>query len=65
MAKANQNFSAYQETQPIDSNPSSPSDSGKFLHLPISFRVYSSSKALIFLPLIDLLYKKNLIFLCS
>lgn len=55
MAKANQNFSAYQETQPIDSNPSSPSDSGKFLHLPISFRVYSSSKALIFLPLIDLL----------
>ncbi|CAH8261317.1 unnamed protein product [Arabidopsis lyrata] len=29
MAKANQNFSAYQETQPIDSNPSSPSDSGE------------------------------------
>ncbi|CAL9221758.1 unnamed protein product [Arabidopsis halleri] len=29
MAKANQNSSAYQETQPIDSNPSSPSDSGE------------------------------------
>lgn len=27
---AKENFSAHQETQPIDSNPSSPSDSGTF-----------------------------------